>query len=316
MFHKEFPDYTWLKQQTEKAFREPINGQANKFVREGWPVVIMNATSTFCHRPDLKGPFSIFTNISGSSSVQVGSRRVTVSEDSFIITNKAQYYTLDIDSSTPIETFNLHLGQDVWEEYTYSCASTDLQQLDSPEYSQYTTLAEFPNLLQTRNQSINAALAKLYSLSQNPNYTKLQLDEHLVLLFQALAGQKRELLQAASRIPQAKQSTRAELHKRISLATDFILSNPSEQCTLDELASMACMSKFHFLRTFTSIYRSTPHQFILGQRLQRSQRLLRKTNLSVGEVGTICGFPEIVSFSRAFTKYTGCSPAVFRQKSK
>ncbi|MBC5773579.1 helix-turn-helix transcriptional regulator [Pontibacter sp. KCTC 32443] len=312
MFLKEFPDYTWLKQQAEKAFREQLDVNGNKLAKEGWPIVIMNTKSAFCHRPDLKGPFSIFTNISGNSAVQVGSKKVTVSEDSFFITNRAQYYTLDIESDKPVETFNLHLGQDVWEDYTYTCSSSDSKLLDNPSYSQYLPFAEFPNLLQAKNKNISAALNQLYTLSQLPEHTKLQLDEHLVLLFRALTGQKQELQQAISRIPQTKQSTKTELHKRISLATDFILSDPAQQINLEDLASIACMSKFHFLRTFTSIYLTTPHQFILGQKLQRARRLLCKTRATVGEVALWCGFEELSVFSRTFKKYTGYTPQAYR----
>jgi AraC family transcriptional regulator len=312
MFLKEFPDYTWLKQQSEKAFREQLHVNGNKLEKEGWPVVIMNTKSTFCHRPDLKGPFSIFTNISGRSAVQVGTKRVNVSEDSFFITNRGQYYTLAIESDKPVETFNLHLGQDMWEEYTFTCSNSDKALLDNPDHSNYLTAAEFPNQLQAKDKSISYALNKLYTLAQNPEHTKLQLDEHLVLLFQALTGQKQELLQAVRRIPQAKQSTKTELYKRISHATDFILSDPAQQVSLEELASIACMSKFHFLRTFASIYRTTPHQFILSQKLQRAQRLLCKTRASIGEVAMWSGFEELSVFSRTFKKYTGYSPQAYR----
>lgn len=312
MFAKEFPDYNWLKNQAEKAFREGKDVQGNKLAKEGWPVVIMNATSTFCHRPDLKGPFSIFTNISGKSTVQAGSKRVTVSEDSFFITNRAQYYTLDIDSAEPVETFNLHLGQDVWEDYTYSSTRTDLSLLDNPGQSMYLPTADFPNLLQAKNQTINQALQQLYKLSNEKSPTALQLDEHLTLLFQALANQKQDLQQTIRRIPQAKYSTKTELHKRIALATDYILSEPEQQVSLDELATIACMSKFHFLRTFASIYRTTPHKFILQHKIQRAQRLLSKTRVSVGEAAILSGFDELSVFSRTFKQYTGCTPQAYR----
>ncbi|MER2998802.1 helix-turn-helix transcriptional regulator [Pontibacter populi] len=312
MFLKEFPDYTWLKQQAEKAFSERLDMKGTRLEKEGWPVVILNARTTYCHRPDLKGPFSIFTNISGSSTVQAGNKRVNVSEDTFFITNRAQYYTLDVESDTPAETFNLHLGQDVWEDYTYTCTTTDLQLLDNTDHTQYMTLAEFPNLLQTKVKTISQALAQIYSLSKNPDHTKLQLDELLALLFKALAEQKHELHKAIQRIPQAKQSTKAELHKRITIATDFILSNTTHHTTLEELADMACLSKFHFLRTFTSIYRTTPHQFILQQKIQRAQRLLQKTRVTIGEAGILAGFDDVSVFSRTFKKHTGYTPQAYR----
>jgi AraC family transcriptional regulator len=312
MFLKEFPDHMWLQQQAEKAFEQRLDVQGNKLPKEGWPIVIMNTNATFCHRPDLKGPFSIFTNISGESKVQVCNKRVTVSEDHFLITNRAQYYTLDIESTTPVETFNLHLGQDVWEDFTYASVTSPTKLLDNPFYSLTDGLCDFPNLLQAKNQHVTAALRQLQQLSQQPDQNRLQLQESLVPLFQALTAQKQDLARAVNQIPQLKACTRQELFKRISLATDFILSNLDTNVTLDELAALSCMSKFHFLRTFSSIYNTTPHRFILQHKVQRAQRLLSKTRASIGEVALLSGFEELSVFSRTFKKYAGYTPQTYR----
>ncbi|MDX5420958.1 MAG: AraC family transcriptional regulator [Hymenobacteraceae bacterium] len=316
MFLKEFPDYNWLKQQAEKAFRGRLDVQGKKLEKEGWPVVVLNTSTTFCARPDIKGPFSLFTNIRGNSNVQVGSKEVTVSEDSFLITNRSQYYSLNIESDNPVETFNLHLGQNAWEDFTYTCTASDAKLLENPDQQVCLSAAEFPNVLQVKSQPLQVALGRLYQLSKNPVHTQLQFEEELVYLFQALVPHKKELLQAISRLPQVKQATRQELFRRISLATDYILSDLGGQPSLDELAQLACLSRFHFLRIFSAIYRTTPHQFILQHKVMRSQRLLRQTSLPVGEVGLLCGFEEASSFNRCFSRYVGCSPAVYRQQAK
>ncbi|HEX4016196.1 MAG TPA: AraC family transcriptional regulator [Frankiaceae bacterium] len=51
---------------------------------------------------------------------------------------------------------------------------------------------------------------------------------------------------------------------------------------LDLLAETAGMSKYHFLRLFRATYGMTPGQYLSQRRLERSQELLRNTNLMWG----------------------------------
>jgi transcriptional regulator GlxA family with amidase domain len=49
-------------------------------------------------------------------------------------------------------------------------------------------------------------------------------------------------------------------------------------------------------------------------RLRAAADLLALTELSVGEVGSRCGYQNACSFSRAFGEYHGASPSSFRRR--
>ena len=62
-------------------------------------------------RDNIRGPLSIFTNLSGKSEITVDKKRVTVTPENFFISNAGQHYTLEVCEKTPTETFNIHFGE-------------------------------------------------------------------------------------------------------------------------------------------------------------------------------------------------------------
>jgi AraC-like DNA-binding protein len=53
--------------------------------------------------------------------------------------------------------------------------------------------------------------------------------------------------------------------------------------TLDDLAGVAGLSKYHFQRLFTATYGLSPAAHVSRRRVERAQDLLRATNLTVTE---------------------------------
>jgi transcriptional regulator GlxA family with amidase domain len=84
--------------------------------------------------------------------------------------------------------------------------------------------------------------------------------------------------------------------------------------TLEELASVACMSKYHFLRLFRETYGITPMEYVSRRRIERAQDLLRATNLTVTEVCFAVGFSSLGSFSSRFRALVGESASDFQRR--
>jgi transcriptional regulator GlxA family with amidase domain len=84
--------------------------------------------------------------------------------------------------------------------------------------------------------------------------------------------------------------------------------------TLEELASVACMSKYHFLRLFRATYGITPMEYVSRRRIERAQDLLRATNLTVTEVCFAVGFSSLGSFSSRFRELVGESASEFQRR--
>ena len=74
-----------------------------------------------------------------------------------------------------------------------------------------------------------------------------------------------------------------ELYERIVAAKLFIDENYQEPINLDEISRQAFLSRFHFHRLFSRIYKKTPHQYLTLKRIDRAKQLLTEEK-TVSEV--------------------------------
>ena len=102
-----------------------------------------------------------------------------------------------------------------------------------------------------------------------------------------------------------------ELYERIVAAKVFIDENYHEPINLDEISQKAFLSRFHFHRLFTQVYKKTPHQYLTTKRIEKAKDLLSE-NKQVTEVCNEVGFESLGSFSVLFKKEIGFAPTYYR----
>ncbi|TRX61859.1 AraC family transcriptional regulator [Fulvivirga sp. M361] len=108
----------------------------------------------------------------------------------------------------------------------------------------------------------------------------------------------------------------AEYKSRINRVFDYIEANLDKSFSLEELASQANFSKYHFNRIFFAMVRETPFQFINRVRIERSATLLKyNPNHTISEIAMMCGFSDVSIFSRNFKTYFKVSPSAWRKSS-
>jgi AraC family transcriptional regulator len=81
---------------------------------------------------------------------------------------------------------------------------------------------------------------------------------------------------------------------------------------LSELASIAGLSRYHFLRTFSRVTGITPHQWILRARLREAARRLATSSQAITEIALDVGFEDLSNFIRSFHAEFGISPRGYR----
>ena len=104
---------------------------------------------------------------------------------------------------------------------------------------------------------------------------------------------------------------RNDIYERVVAAKLFIDENYCEPLDLQEISNRAFLSRFHFHRLFTRIYRKTPHQYLTRKRIEKAKDLLAE-NKSVTDVCNEVGFGSIGSFSVLFKKEIGFAPQYYR----
>ncbi len=112
----------------------------------------------------------------------------------------------------------------------------------------------------------------------------------------------------ASEINISLECHRDTLNKVIS----YINENYQNNISIDELSSIANISKFYLIRIFKEMTGITPYRYIVLTRIDKSKNLLRSTNLTISEIAEKCGFSDCNSFINHFKNSTGITPLKFR----
>lgn len=311
MFIRQFPDINWLKAKIEARFQDRVGWKNTPLPTDGWPTLILNAKTQATFRDDIKGPFSVFLNLQGSSRVKSGGKSVNVNEDFFFLTNRDQSYTLEIESDKPVETFNLHFGDHFAEQAIQSLAQSPSSLLESPFDPQGQTHL-FYNRMYARDAVFNQYILALQDLETKTELVNLKRDELMYGLFLHLFQLTEADHHRFNQLPVVRKTTREEISKRLMLALDFMHSYFDRNLSLDELAGVSCLSKFHFLRLFKLAFGKTPYQYLKQVRMQRGIRLLKHTGLPVNRIAEELGFENANSFTRAVVQHSGISPSAIR----
>lgn len=100
--------------------------------------------------------------------------------------------------------------------------------------------------------------------------------------------------------------------KRINLLLEFLQQNLAQPLNIDTLAERAAMSRRTLTRHFQKATGMSVGEWIMTERLRRSQCLLESTQLSIEQVAERSGFQSSITFRQAFREKMGVSPGEWR----
>ena len=101
----------------------------------------------------------------------------------------------------------------------------------------------------------------------------------------------------------------------LSKAMHAILHRFPEPLTVEQLASIAGMSRSSFASRFAQCFSRTPMSLLRSVRLSRARELLATSNASIEQIASRVGFCSRSNFSRAFCQTFGTDPSSFRADS-
>lgn len=99
-----------------------------------------------------------------------------------------------------------------------------------------------------------------------------------------------------------------DISSNIKNSIDYIHNYYLEDISLDVLADISGISKYHFIKVFHEKTEITPHQYIINLRLEYALSLI-KEKIPLVEVAFKCGFSDQSHFIRTFKKYYGITPS-------
>jgi AraC family transcriptional regulator len=97
----------------------------------------------------------------------------------------------------------------------------------------------------------------------------------------------------------------------------YIDAHLEAELSLDHLASMAHLSRYHFARLFKISTGLPPRQYVISRRVERAKELLcERDPLPLAKVATEVGFSDQSHFTRHFKRLVGITPRQFRQTAR
>lgn len=106
---------------------------------------------------------------------------------------------------------------------------------------------------------------------------------------------------------------RVNASKECASILRYIDSHFKENLTLDFLAELGHVSKFHLVHSFSKQYGISPISYVTYRRIEESKHLLRDTNYSMARITQILGFSSPSYFSQRFRRLEGVSPMDYRK---
>lgn len=102
-------------------------------------------------------------------------------------------------------------------------------------------------------------------------------------------------------------------NRNCALIRQYIDEHFSEPITLDTLAQMVHINKYHLVRTFQKEYGITPINYLIERRLEESRFMLKNTNYSASQIVSLLGFSSSSYFSQCFRRKEHMSPSQYRE---
>jgi len=113
---------------------------------------------------------------------------------------------------------------------------------------------------------------------------------------------------------QSNSSLAGYTDTRIAKALNAIHSAPSHSWGLEELASVAGMSRTSFSTTFTQHMSMSPIAYMTQWRMELSRQRLLETSEPLSIIAEVAGYQSEAAFSRVFKKTFSIAPATYRRE--
>lgn len=101
-------------------------------------------------------------------------------------------------------------------------------------------------------------------------------------------------------------------HDKFKSVAQYIDEHCTAKISLEEVASYAGFSKYHFSRIFKEYFGMPFPEYVMKQRIKYAIELLENPSISILNIALLSGFSSHSSFNRTFKRIMHCSPSDFR----
>lgn len=265
--------------------------------------------------PHFHDEYLICAQLQGHEECQVAGKLHTFSAGDLVLINPQQVHTGNARGSSDLDYITLYVDRAVVQGLA---AGLDAGHAPPPRDPEFTLVraagrrelaAQLRGLLELVRRARSQEPGPQAQLDRDPAQEldiEVALQGVVARAFAEFSNLREPLLRSTNRVA----------HRKIARVLEHIraqgeAANPTA-LSLDELATIADLSKFHFLRQFTQAVGMTPGAYLRTLRLCHAARKLRRSKASILEIALGVGFADHPSFSRAFARHMGMTPSQYQ----
>lgn len=102
--------------------------------------------------------------------------------------------------------------------------------------------------------------------------------------------------------------------ERLKRVRDYIETHLDDRLTLTDLAEVACLSPYHFSRSFKQAVGVGPQRYVMQRRIDRAKTLMRRTKQPLAMIAQEAGFSDQSHLTSIFRRETGVTPGRYRSE--
>lgn len=241
--------------------------------------------------------YEIYFFLSGNVSFRVEGRTYHLGSGDLLLINPQELHQSEISPDSPYERIVLWIDRSYLAEL--SGEDTNLFRCFDHEMENHTNLLRLPK---NRRAAVAQLLEKLTHEFYSDEFGSRTFAQGLLMQF--LVEINRSVAANVNKAPKREESP------LISQVLGYIGAHFQENITLESLASVFFVSKYHLSHEFRSQVGTSVYRYVIFRRLMRARELMADGN-APGEVYSICGFGDYANFYRAFRGEYGMSPREF-----
>ena len=100
--------------------------------------------------------------------------------------------------------------------------------------------------------------------------------------------------------------------ERLQRVRNYIEAHLDEDLSLTVLADIACLSPYHFSRSFKESIGAGPQRYVIQRRLERAKALMRRTDQPLALIAQEAGFADQSHLTSIFRREMGVTPGRYR----
>jgi AraC-like DNA-binding protein len=276
-----------------RAAIQPEEGLAKRRLAagDGWSVHEVVCRAGPSDRPfeERHEGFSVSAVVDGSFTYRSDAGHGLLYPGSLLLGNNGWCFECGHAHGTGDRCISLNVREDLFGEIAAAVASTSRFRFAAPSLPPSRKALPIVARMETLSSTAPSLLCEELALGV------------IERVIAAMAGERR--------FPAAPAGREA---KRVVDVIRFVETDAVRPLQLRDLAAIAGMSKYHFLRLFRRLTGVTPHQYLISARLRRAALALASSRRPVIAVALDAGFGDLSTFNKTFRAAFGLTPTQYR----